>query len=158
MNEKINKIFIPIIPMGAVRTTRAAAGWGNKSMMKYAAYKKQIGYITKQYFKTPLETPILVDVTFYMPIPNSWNQKKKDSKLGAFHTSKPDIDNLLKGCFDALNKIAWKDDNQVCEVHSSKVYSINPGIAIELWELDENGEKTKSLQQTAKGEKTDSTR
>jgi Holliday junction resolvase RusA-like endonuclease len=139
------KLFIPIIPMGAVRTTRASKGWGTKSGIKYAAYKKQIGYLVKQHIHSPSERPISVDVTFYMPMLSSWSGKKKERMNGAIHKSKPDIDNLIKGCFDALNKIAWEDDNQVYEVNSRKMYSYNPGIGIEIWEMEE---ETKDDQQS----------
>jgi Holliday junction resolvase RusA-like endonuclease len=73
-----------------------------------------------------------------MPIPDSWSGVKKERHDGAMHTSKPDIDNLIKGLFDSFNKIVWKDDNQVYEVHSIKKYSFNPGIGVEIWELDES--------------------
>lgn len=130
------KLFIPIIPMGAVRTTQKQK-FVDKRAKRYFSYKQQIALLVKQHIHRPSERPILADVTFYMPMPTSWSQKKKDRMNGAIHKSKPDIDNLIKGYFDSLNKIAWKDDNQVYEVHSRKVYSFNPGIAFEIWELEE---------------------
>jgi Holliday junction resolvase RusA-like endonuclease len=137
-SKETNKLFIPILPMGAVRTTQRQK-FSDKQYLKYAAYKMKIGLLAREVFNIPLEWPISARVTFYMPIPNSWSQKKKDSKLGSFHTSKPDIDNLIKGLFDSLNKIAWKDDNQVCEVYSRKVYSNEPGIEFELLEAASHG-------------------
>ena len=130
-----SKLFIPIIPMGAVRTTQKQK-FVDERAKRYQTYKQQIALSSKQHFKTPSECPISVDMTFYMPIPSSWSQKKKDRMNGAVHRSKPDIDNLIKGVFDSLNKIAWKDDNQVFEVHSRKVYSFNPGIGFEIWETE----------------------
>lgn len=35
---------------------------------------------------------------------------------------RPDIDNLQKGIFDALNGVCWKDDSQIVEVLAQKVY------------------------------------
>lgn len=130
------KLFIPIEPMGAVRTTQKQK-FVDKRAQRYAAYKQQIAFLVRQQIKTPSESPILADITFYMPMPTSWSGKKKERMNGAVHTSKPDIDNLVKGLFDSLNKIAWKDDNQVYEVHSKKLYSYNPGIGIEIWELED---------------------
>jgi Holliday junction resolvase RusA-like endonuclease len=130
------KLFIPIIPMGAVRTTQRQK-FVDERAKKYFTYKQQIALLVKQHINTPTGRPILADITFYMPIPMSWSLKKKERYNGAVHKSKPDIDNMIKGCFDALNKIAWKDDNQVYEVNSRKVYSFNPGIGIEIWELEE---------------------
>jgi Holliday junction resolvase RusA-like endonuclease len=149
-SKETNKLFIPILPMGAVRTTQRQK-FSDKRYLKYAAYKMKIGLLAREVFKTPLEGPISAHVTFYMPIPDSWSQKKKDSKLGAFHTSKPDIDNLIKGMFDSLNKITWKDDNQVYEVYSQKIYSKDPGIEFELLEAADNGETTKKDGKNRKG-------
>ena len=132
----MHKLFIPIQPMGAVRTTQRQK-FVDERAKKYLEYKRHIAWLTRQHIKTPTKNPILVEVTFYMPIPKSWSQKKKDHSNGAIHKSKPDIDNLIKGLFDSLNKVAWADDNQVYEVHSKKVYSFNPGIGFEIWEASE---------------------
>jgi Holliday junction resolvase RusA-like endonuclease len=130
------KLFIPIKPMGAVRTTQKQK-FVDERAKKYHTYKQHIALLTRQQIRTPSAKPIMADVTFYMPIPTSWSGVKKEQHDGAMHTSKPDIDNLIKGLFDSFNKIAWKDDNQVYEVHSIKKYSFNPGIGVEIWELDE---------------------
>jgi Holliday junction resolvase RusA-like endonuclease len=127
--------FIPVKPMGAVRTTQKQK-YKDERYLKYAAYKQHIGFMARQIIKQPTTAPILAVVTFYMPTPNSWSQKKKEGHEGAIHTSKPDIDNLVKGLFDSLNKIAWKDDNQVYEVHSRKLYSKTPGIEFEIVEAN----------------------
>lgn len=126
--------------MGAVRTTQKQK-FVDERAKKYHSYKQKIALLTKQHIKKPTESPIMADITFYMPMPASWSGKKKERLNGAVHKSKPDIDNLIKGCFDAFNKIAWKDDNQVFEVHSKKVYSYNPGIGVEIWELEETEEQ-----------------
>lgn len=128
------KLFIPIVPMGAVRTTQKQK-FVDERAKRYLSYKRDIALLTKQHIKTPSEHPIMADITFYMPMPTSWSGKKKERFNGAVHRSKPDIDNMVKGCFDSLNKIAWQDDNQVYEVHARKLYSYNPGIGIEIWEL-----------------------
>lgn len=145
------KLFIPIVPMGAVRTTQRQK-WVDKRAQRYFTYKQQIALLAKQYIHTPSDKPILVDIAFYMPIPDSWSKKKKERFNGAVHTSKADIDNLIKGCFDAINKIAWQDDRQVYEVHSRKMYSFNPGIALEIWELEDedHDEQNKAKTSTAK--------
>ena len=152
--------FIPIQPMGAVRTTQKQK-WTDERYKKYAAYKEHIGFMARQIIKQPTTAPILATVTFYMPIPNSWSQKKKERHEGAIHTSKPDIDNLVKGLFDSLNKIAWKDDAQVYEVHSRKLYSKTPGIEFELVEAnlyEGQAAEKKEVKQATKGKKAPRTR
>lgn len=51
---------------------------------------------------------------------------------------KPDLcDNLMKGLIDALTGLIWRDDAQICEVHSFKYYAIAPSIRLSIAELDE---------------------
>lgn len=121
-------------PMGAVRMTQRGK-WKDKRAMAYLNYKRLIGWQIRQQWSEPIETPCKVNVTFHMPIPQSWSQKKKCESLGMPHVKKPDIDNIVKGLFDAANGIIWKDDNQVCELTCRKIYSDQPRIEIEVTEL-----------------------
>lgn len=41
-----------------------------------------------------------------------------------------DLDNLSKGCLDALNGICWRDDRQVAELHLRKRVGDEPGVAV----------------------------
>jgi Holliday junction resolvase RusA-like endonuclease len=46
---------------------------------------------------------------------------------------KVDLDNLIKGCTDPLNGIAWDDDCQIVEQHAYKqVDKTNPRAEIEI--------------------------
>ena len=51
---------------------------------------------------------------------------------------KPDVDNIIKIYLDALNKIAYNDDNQVVSIICNKYYSDRPYVEIEITELNEN--------------------
>lgn len=84
----------------------------------------------------PLDGPIRVRLHFWMPIPSSLSQKKKQAIKGTFHSKKPDLDNLVKLVTDALNGVAWKDDNQIVKVEACKTYCYgNPGTFIEVEEV-----------------------
>jgi Holliday junction resolvase RusA-like endonuclease len=126
-------IDIGIRPMGAVRTTKRAAGKTDAGK-RYAAYKDAIAWQIKQHIKKPYTKAVGVPfITFHMPIPES---KKGKVKPGDYHTVKPDIDNLIKGLFDAANGIAWIDDNRVAELGIvKKIYSDNPRISFEIKEI-----------------------
>lgn len=65
-----------------------------------------------------------VRIDIYVMPPASWSQKKQRAALaGEVHpTSKPDIDNVIKGIFDAMNEIVWCDDKQACSVMVVKRY------------------------------------
>ena len=41
-------------------------------------------------------------ITFIIPMPSSWSEKKKAAMDGLPHQVKPDIDNLLKAVMDAV--------------------------------------------------------
>ncbi|AKU43402.1 holliday junction resolvase [Bacillus phage Silence] len=138
-------IFLPVVPMGAVRTTQKQK-YKDPSYKKYANYKTEIGLLLKQRIRgtvgryTAISLP---SVTFYMPMPKNGKTSRKDAATGKRyqvdvsenmpHVSKPDADNLLKGLFDALNGVIWEDDAQVFEIGMvRKVYSESPGIEFSI--------------------------
>jgi len=136
-----------IEPMGAVRTTQRGK-WKDAAANRYANYKKYVGLKVRQHAVVdgPSRAAIgIKSITFYMPIPKSGytsyigddgKRKRRKVNPGDFHTSKPDIDNLIKGVFDALNGIVWVDDGQVCHIgEQKKIYSHEPGIELEVIEL-----------------------
>ncbi|MDA7028635.1 RusA family crossover junction endodeoxyribonuclease [Bacillus sp. CLL-7-23] len=133
---------IPVTPMGAVRMT-GRGKFVNKNAQRYLAYKDFIKWEVKKQMKSePFESGALhVDITFVIPIPKSWSKKKQQQSISTLHTKKPDIDNLIKGVFDALNKIAWKDDNQVSEVTACKKYGEKPGIEVQITRATEEWEQ-----------------
>ncbi|MHA1401911.1 MAG: RusA family crossover junction endodeoxyribonuclease, partial [Candidatus Heimdallarchaeaceae archaeon] len=50
---------------------------------QYTAKQNIIWYFKRTYGEvTPLETPIELEITFYMPIPKSWSKKKQAASLG----------------------------------------------------------------------------
>lgn len=74
--------------------------------------------------------PLKVVLEFHMPIPASWAKIKKKTALYKPHTSRPDIDNLLKFVNDSLNQILWVDDAIIYEMHVRKIYSDTPKTRI----------------------------
>jgi Holliday junction resolvase RusA-like endonuclease len=66
-----------------------------------------------------------VSIGLFVTPPASWSQKKRHQALERLilPTSKPDIDNCIKGIFDAMNEIVWRDDKQVVDVSVYKRYS-----------------------------------
>lgn len=129
-------ITVDIAPMGAVRVTQRSK-WTNTYSQRYQAYKSRIGWAVREHIKIAIDAPVSVKMRFYYPIPKSWNKADKAAARDGTKRPivKPDIDNVVKGCFDALNGIAWKDDNRVVEESSSKWYSDQPRIEIEIVEL-----------------------
>lgn len=82
----------------------------------------------------PLEDCALaLDLTFYIPYPKSWSEKKK--KLEVFPITRPDCDNYVKFYLDSLNGIIYKDDNLIVEINATKIYSENPRTVIFIAKL-----------------------
>jgi Holliday junction resolvase RusA-like endonuclease len=132
----VNKMFLSILPVSYVRTTQKQK-YVDPQYKKYYAYKQQIKSIVQKQIDSKFEGPISLLATFYMPIPKNGKSRGKKVREGQFHTSTKDLDNLIKGLLDSLNEIAFVDDKQVCQIYGEKVYSMNPGIAFEIWELEE---------------------
>lgn len=84
--------------------------------------------------ETMLEGPAEVDMFLFVTPPASWSQKKQRAALAGEirPTSKPDLDNVVKGIFDACNEIVWKDDKQVCSLRVVKTYAAMPGAVVEV--------------------------
>lgn len=50
------------------------------------------------------------------------------SKPCHYREKKPDIDNLQKLVFDAMNGVAYRDDSQICRVTASKTETRDPAL------------------------------
>lgn len=53
-----------------------------------------------------------------------------------WHTSKPDLDKLIRCVKDALTGVIWVDDSQVCQMgEMNKTYGEKPGVMITIVEI-----------------------
>lgn len=89
---------------------------------KIKPYKDAIKLIASQAMagKPPIEGPIEVCIHFYFDRPKSHTKKQREFAL---HAQKPDIDNLTKAVFDALNEICFQDDSQICQLRVRKEWA-----------------------------------
>lgn len=81
--------------------------------------------------------PLAVDIIAFYGVPKSYSKKKKQEMLDGqlYPTKKPDIDNIAKCVLDALNKLAYRDDTQVVELHMEKHYDQIPRVEVEIREV-----------------------
>lgn len=96
--------------------------------------------LIKQYFKVkypryePLDGRVAIKIIAYFEVTK--NTTKKDKKLieeGLLSpTKKPDIDNIVKIILDALNKMAFKDDNQITKLEVEKLYGAEEKIVVKV--------------------------
>jgi len=90
----------------------------------------------------PLDCPLELKLVFCFPYRKGdygtgRNAGILKSSAPKYHTVKPDVDNLIKLIFDALNGIFWRDDTIICKLESEKRYDLRPRTEIYIKEVKE---------------------
>ena len=106
------------------------------------AKTKEYEELVKQYFIikyrriNPLEGRIKINITAYFSVPKNTSKKQEENMLNnaISPTKKPDIDNIAKIILDALNKLAFKDDNQITKLEIEKKYGTEEKISVKVEE------------------------
>ncbi len=101
-----------INPVGAPRMTRRDKWAKRLCVVRYFAYRNELVKQARGWIPG-----VVLDVTFYLPMPKSWSNKKKSKFAGKPHQNKPDIDNLVKGFLDAFG-----EDKQVWSICAKKTW------------------------------------
>ena len=88
-------------------------------------------------FCFPENAQIGVQITAWFQIPKSKSRKVRFAMAAGqvLPTKKPDCDNIVKIVCDALNGIAYKDDQQVVLAQIRKRYAEIPKTEVKLWEV-----------------------
>ena len=94
--------------------------------------------LIEQYFllKYPrfnkIESRVRVEIEACFSVPKTANIKEKEQMLSGniSPTKKPDIDNIAKIVLDALNQIAFKDDNQITQIIVNKKYADSDKLVV----------------------------
>lgn len=104
--------------------------------LNYEAYVKMCYIQAANGIK--LNGAICADIICYYSVPTSVSKKKREKMLCGYYPcqKKPDIDNIIKSIFDALNTIAFDDDKQITLMLVKKVYGEVPRIEVRLTELE----------------------
>lgn len=98
--------------------------WKHRPVVdRYFAMKDEM---LRQVKKQKFELGNDVNIVFYLPMPESWSERKKNIHNDKYHKTKPDIDNLIKSVFDCMKK----NDQTVYGVSSIKLYSNDSMIII----------------------------
>ena len=120
---------VPGVPVGKGRPRFAKRGQFVKTYTpeKTASYENLVKMAAAEAMHStlPMEGAVSLNLLLYITPPVSWSEKKKKAALSAeiWPTSKPDIDNVLKGIADACNGIVWLDDKQIVDCQISKKYA-----------------------------------
>jgi Holliday junction resolvase RusA-like endonuclease len=99
---------------------------------KYNDYKSSLSALVKQQrFTIPEQN---VHMIFYIPVPKTWKEYKKNEMHMKLHQQKPDIDNLVKAVFDSI----FTEDKYIADFRATKRWVNQPQGYIEfLIELPE---------------------
>lgn len=81
--------------------------------------------------KTRFEEPLIVDITFWRKIPDSYSKKQKEELHGQYCVGNMDLDNLEKAIYDCLNDHVFVDDKQIVE-HTTRKKWTNDTARIEI--------------------------
>lgn len=84
---------------------------------KYFDYKWELKDEAK---KQQMEFPMKESwIKFYLPMPKSWSNKKRNKMLFELHGSRPDADNLFKAFADSL----FREDGRIMDYRVSKFWA-----------------------------------
>lgn len=138
--------FVPLIPKGQARARSRAVNIGGS--YRAMTYKSKEGRLAEAKFlemakefapPVPLAGPLKLSVHVWFPIPESYSKKRLQELKDTYHahTTKPDLDNIIKLVKDSLNGVFWLDDKQIYKVTASKRYSAcdMPGYQIDIREV-----------------------
>jgi Holliday junction resolvase RusA-like endonuclease len=83
---------------------------------------------------------LFVSVEFVYSWPKTWAKGRlaKAQESICYRIARPDVDNLCKGVFDALNGLIWVDDSQIVAIHAWKRYGYVDAIIMRVWPADGN--------------------
>lgn len=87
--------------------------------MKYHGFKDEVR-------EAGIEIGLELDVEFYVPMPASWSDKKKDQMSDKPHMQKPDLDNFVKAILDAV----LAEDCTVWKITAEKRWAYEGSILI----------------------------
>lgn len=109
-------IKIQINPVPKPRQTRSDRFKQRPCVLRYRAFADELRLKCKL---KGYELDSIMNVDFFLEMPKSWSEKKKQKMNGRPHRQRPDIDNLCKACMDAL----LKEDSAVYRIQASKYWA-----------------------------------
>ncbi|WP_316506275.1 RusA family crossover junction endodeoxyribonuclease [Klebsiella grimontii] len=109
-----------ITPIGKPRMSRADKWKQRPAVMRYRAFCDEA---RMRKIHLPESG---AHVTFVMPMPQSWSQKKRAAMNNKPHQQKPDTDNMIKALMDAL----FEDDAHIWDFRVTKLWGVTGQILI----------------------------
>lgn len=135
------KFTVPGKPMGKQRPKATSRGRYTKvyTPKETISYENLVIAMFRQTYPNakPLEGEVRGFIRAFYPIPLSTSKKRKQAMLeGVIRPQiKPDLDNIEKIIYDALNGIAYTDDSHITAMTISKYYSNYPRVEVIIKEV-----------------------
>ena len=137
---------VPAVPVAQPRQRhRAVSANGRTFIQNYTsrthpiqAFKATVQMAFAHVNGRLLTGPLRCEMVFVMPRPKRLVFKTREMPR-AHHVSKPDVDNLAKGCIDALSGLAFSDDTQISQCLIEKWIAAGdeqPHVLIRLEEIE----------------------
>ena len=117
-------MIYPITPVAKPRMTQRDKWKQRPCVMRYRAFADECRL---RGVSIPADGAM---VTFVVPMPKSWSERKRRAMDGKVHEQKPDLSNLVKALEDAV----LKDDSAVHTMAARKVWGQSGQICIRAWE------------------------
>lgn len=121
----MHRIVFKIDPVPASRPR--VTKYGVFYQEKYAEFRKTVGKMLLQSKRTLYSVPLITDVTFYVKLPKSYSNKKKEMLHGKHCATTFDLDNLEKALYDTMNGHTYEDDRLIVEHTTRKIWDKNEG-------------------------------
>lgn len=133
MVEKVRLVCkVPIKPVAKARPRVTRNGTYTPAPTRQAEADIRTYWLREHRHSFASDVPLRLDVTVWLPRPKSVKRAKP--------VTRPDEDNYLKLCQDALIGVAFHDDGQITDGRARKRYVLpgeDPCIVIVLEEDDE---------------------
>jgi Holliday junction resolvase RusA-like endonuclease len=84
----------------------------------------------------PKEGAVGLEVHVYRKMPKSWSQKKRDEHDGESCLTRPDLNNVVGACCDALQSVAYDNDSQVVDIEAGKQWAEDDKTQIRVTYFD----------------------
>jgi Holliday junction resolvase RusA-like endonuclease len=119
------------VAKGRPRITRKGFAYTPAATRKFEAH----GRLAAQQAmgdRPPIACPVRIVAHVELPVPTSWSRARTAAALtGDIRpTTRPDLDNYVKGALDAINTIVVADDSLVVEIDARKRYGVQPKLVL----------------------------
>lgn len=125
MDTKARSFTVPGEPVGKARprVTKRGVAYTPRKTKDYERLVR-LCYVSKVHRALPLKGPVSLSVEAVFGVPRSISKAEQKLRHNGeiAPEKKPDADNILKACADALNGLAYEDDKQICMAAVTKRY------------------------------------